>query len=244
MNKINQEGVQALANQLVQNGDNDIAEKVENFEIAVEAPNIDFNQNLDVAEIEEIKEDVEELISDNPQFEAEPEDAGFNAIDLPEAAAENSYSENSENSYGENSENSYGENQNSYDVEPEKPYEPEIEQIKSFVDNAIPEINSDEGDSEDAYGADNNAYDKDSYAEDNGIADTGDETNEFGFEDTQEGESEIANVGEEESLNLERPIGETQELQSLRAESHPTVATLNNNNSQMNLDSFLPQVKQ
>ena len=71
LEKINEEGVKRVAEGLVSQGSEDVAELVENFAEAEADPSQEFEGTLDVEDIKEVQEQVQEVINDNPEFEAD-----------------------------------------------------------------------------------------------------------------------------------------------------------------------------
>ena len=210
--KINTQGVDALAKQLTDTGNFEVAEKVESFAEAEADPNIDFQESLNIQDIQDVQSEVQELIAENPEFEAEPDlgfeqpadtgfgetaefgsDAGFGEpaeVDpgLDTGFGEPAFGEEGEsNSYGENA---YGEN-------------PAVE-ADGELGNEFPEISEAEGDAE---------------------------VNNYDEEGDTDSESDL-------SKNSERPTGESQDLQSQWAP--PSEGILSNQDSVA--DSFIPQM--
>ena len=69
---INSRGADKFAEELMAKGEADIAQTVEEFSQAEADPAQEFEGDLDVAEIQDIKSEVDDFIAENPQYEAEP----------------------------------------------------------------------------------------------------------------------------------------------------------------------------
>ena len=262
---INSRGADKFAEELMAKGASDIAQTVEEFSQAEADPGQEFEGDLDVAEIEDIKSEVDDFIAENPQYEAEPaaeqDDFGFGNREEP---AEDGFGNDplpESDPFGAPVENN---------EEPNFGFEPDNGDVDSDSDNFDQEPAGFEAepagfggepggfDQEPAFGEEQAPVEPDmNYADQEPNGQEGQEDplgNEFpeiepesdafnanedeqGFDlnADQVADSEI-NV-EGESLNLERPIGD-QELQSQRAESLQTGEAILN----QNLDNFLPQV--
>ena len=262
---INSRGADKFAEELMAKGEADIAQTVEEFSQAEADPAQEFEGDLDVAEIQDIKSEVDDFIAENPQYEAEPvaeqaEDFGFGGQEEPvgddfgnDVAETDPFGAPVEN----NEEQNFGFNEpdngdvdsdsDNFDQEPAG-FEAEplgfggepagFDQEPAFGEEqpVEPDMNYGDQEANDQEGQEDPLGDE--FPEIEPESDTfGGNEDEQGFDlnADQVADSEI-NV-EGESLNLERPIGD-QELQSQRAESLPTEAILN-----QNLDNFLPQVK-
>lgn len=261
---INSRGADKFAEELMAKGEADIAQTVEEFSQAEADPAQEFEGDLDVAEIQDIKSEVDDFIAENPQYEAEPvaeqaEDFGFGGQEEPvgddfgnDVAETDPFGAPVEN----NEEQNFGFNEpdngdvdsdsDNFDQEPAG-FEAEplgfggepagFDQEPAFGEEqpVEPDMNYGDQEANDQEGQEDPLGDE--FPEIEPESDTfGGNEDEQGFDlnADQVADSEI-NV-EGESLNLERPIGD-QELQSQRAESLPTEAILN-----QNLDNFLPQM--
>lgn len=221
--KINSQGVDALAQQLTNDGNVEVAEKIESFVEAEADPNIDFQESLNIQDIQEVQSEVEELIQENPEFEAEeqPAEPGFSfeepVAEEPAAFGEQpalGFEEPQSDSYDESNETAFGEetNEGGYEAEPvnaygEQPVNSYGEQPANELGNEFPEI---------------------------GAEDDGDGGG--GYDDGGGGESDAAEDDSDLSKNSERPIGESQDLQSQWAPPASSDGILSNN------DAFIPQV--
>ena len=224
--KINSQGVDALAQQLTDSGNFEVAEKVENFVEAEADPNIEFEESLNIQDIQEVQSEVEQIIQENPEFEAEePADGGFNfepeipnieaavpdlnnmdfGVQEPDAEPAGFEAEPANLGLEAPSDN-YGESNidAGLDAEPAADMYGAEAEPEGELGDEFPEVAPDDGDG--------------GYDDGGGGGETGEETD--------------ADL----SKNSERPIGESQDLQSQWA-SPASDGILSNG-----ADAFIPQV--
>ena len=218
--KINSQGVDALAKQLTDTGNFEVAEKVESFAEAEADPNIDFQENLNIQDIQDVQSEVQELIAENPEFEAEPA-LGF------EQPADTGFGEPAEAAFGEPAQNEFG-----LDAGFNEAAEPGLE-------TGLGEPSFGEGET--------NSFGENAYGENPAVEADGELGNEFPEISEAEGDAEVNSYDDEGetdsdsesdlSKNSERPTGESQDLQSQWAQ--PSEGILSNQDS---ADSFIPQM--
>lgn len=261
---INSRGADKFAEELMAKGADDIAQTVEEFSQAEADPAQEFEGDLDVAELQDIKSEVDDFIAENPQYEAEPaaekndfefenqEEQADNGLGNDPLSENDSFGAPIENkeemNFGFESDNGdVDSDSDNFDQEPAgfegEPAgfggEPEgFDQEPAFDEDqpVEPDMNYGDQEANDQDGQDDPLGNEFPEIEPESDSFGGNEDDQgFDLNANQVSDSEI-NV-EGESLNLERPIGD-QELQSQRAESLQTGEAILN----QNLDNFLPQM--